>query len=175
MGWICGITDLALAALFAVLALPLARRHVPMNLWYGVRIRQAYLSDDAWFDINEFGGRRLLWWALAPAIAGIWCLFFPFELGGQDVALAAPPFLSLAVLVCAALVPMLQVITYAAKRYPGPSSGAFRALFDMGYNPKADKQGLTKYSVLAIVLIVFAQVIVVAIVLGVVLFMARQT
>jgi hypothetical protein len=38
-------------------SVPLMLRRVPMNRWYGVRTRKAYASEEAWYEINAFGGR----------------------------------------------------------------------------------------------------------------------
>ena len=39
-----------------------------MNRWYGVRIPAAFTSDESWFDINRYGGRLLLYWAVSIAM-----------------------------------------------------------------------------------------------------------
>jgi len=60
------------AILVIALAIPLIRRKVKMNRWYGVRIPAAFASEAAWFDLNHYGGRLLLAWGLAMlAAAGI--------------------------------------------------------------------------------------------------------
>lgn len=48
------------AAIVVLIAQPLIRRKVPRNRWYGVRIPASLASDEAWFDINAYGGRALL-------------------------------------------------------------------------------------------------------------------
>lgn len=62
------------AAVIAIgVAVPLTRRRVKMNHWYGVRIPAAFESEEAWFDINQYGGRLLMVWGLviaATACAG---------------------------------------------------------------------------------------------------------
>lgn len=47
------------ALLFMVLAQPLIQGKVKPNDWYGVRIPAAFESEEAWFDINRYGGRLL--------------------------------------------------------------------------------------------------------------------
>ena len=169
MGWICALIDFVLAALVAALALPLAFRKVRMNLWYGVRIQRAFLSDEAWFDINEFGGKQMLLWSSSPAIVGLLCLCFPFDIAGEPAAALMPPILSFASLICATLIPVVRTVQYAARRYPGASSGTISAMFEMGYNPQADQQGLTKYSVLTVVLVLLVHAIMISAVIAVVL------
>jgi len=61
-----------LAAGAAIAAsLPLMRRRVKMNRWYGVRIPAAFESEAAWFDINHYGGRLLFIWGLVIAATAI--------------------------------------------------------------------------------------------------------
>lgn len=38
-------------------SIPMILRWVPMNRWYGVRTRRAFASDEAWYEINAFGGK----------------------------------------------------------------------------------------------------------------------
>lgn len=59
------------AAAAIVAALPLIQRRVKMNHWYGVRIPAAFASDEAWYDINRYGGRLLLRWGLSIAATAL--------------------------------------------------------------------------------------------------------
>lgn len=63
-----------LAGLVSIgVALPLIRKKVPMNGWYGIRIPAAFKSDDAWYELNRYGGWLFLVWGLsivATSIAG---------------------------------------------------------------------------------------------------------
>lgn len=61
-----------LAALAIIgLSIPLMCRKVRMNHAYGVRIAESFESDTAWFDINHYGGRLLLFWGVVVALTGI--------------------------------------------------------------------------------------------------------
>jgi hypothetical protein len=76
---IIGVSWIALGLLVTAAAIPLVRGKVARNGLYGVRLPQSFTSDDAWYAINRFGGRRLILWA-APMIAvGIVCLFLPLR------------------------------------------------------------------------------------------------
>lgn len=56
------------AALVTILiSVPLIWKKVKMNHWYGVRIPAAFGSQEAWFDINRFGGRLLLFYGFVIA------------------------------------------------------------------------------------------------------------
>ena len=63
----------------AAVSIPLALRLVPMNRLYGVRIREAFESDERWYEINAFGGRLLVVYGL---------LLLGFAYATRD---AAPP------------------------------------------------------------------------------------
>jgi len=65
------IVHLLAAATAIVAAVPLIQRRVKMNHWYGVRIPASFVSDEAWFDLNRYGGRLLLVWGLSIAATGL--------------------------------------------------------------------------------------------------------
>ncbi|WP_252316002.1 SdpI family protein [Sinobaca sp. H24] len=48
-----------------------------MNSLYGVRFPQSYESDEKWFRINKYGGRRMIIWSVPLFAAGIIALFLP--------------------------------------------------------------------------------------------------
>jgi len=53
-------------------SLPLVKRKIKRNQWYGVRIAEAFKSEERWLEINEYGGRLVLRWGIAVAVmAGI--------------------------------------------------------------------------------------------------------
>jgi hypothetical protein len=57
--------------LTAVLALPLVFRMVPMNAFYGVRTRKAFVSEENWFALNAYGGRLFLVFGLCLVCFGL--------------------------------------------------------------------------------------------------------
>lgn len=48
-----------------------------MNSWYGVRIPAAFASEDAWFEINRYGGWVLFFWGLSIVATVIVGMLFP--------------------------------------------------------------------------------------------------
>lgn len=62
------VMHLVASIIAALLAIPLIRRRVKMNHWYGFRLPAAFESESAWFDINHYGGRLLLAWAAIVAV-----------------------------------------------------------------------------------------------------------
>lgn len=65
--------------LCAALSIPLARRRVGRNAVYGIRFPQSMASDDAWYAINEFGGKRMLFWSVPLMTTGIVAFFLPLK------------------------------------------------------------------------------------------------
>jgi len=62
------IVHLLAAIVIIITAIPLIQRRVKMNDWYGVRIRASFVSEEAWFDINRYGGRLLLLLGISFAV-----------------------------------------------------------------------------------------------------------
>jgi hypothetical protein len=100
------------------LALPLIRGRVPMNRWYGIRVRAAFSSPAAWFDINRYGGDLLCAWGcsiLVLALLGAlihpsgWVAYDWVSLGSITAGLARI---------------MWKTIAYCRHRYPGRRRGA---------------------------------------------------
>ncbi len=48
------------AVMFIALAIPLVKRKVKPNSWYGWRTPGAYKSEEIWYDINAYSGRDLI-------------------------------------------------------------------------------------------------------------------
>jgi hypothetical protein len=62
------LIHVAVGVLVMCSSVPLIRRKVGMNAWYGVRIPQSFESQERWFEINAYGGWLIL--AVGAAIAG---------------------------------------------------------------------------------------------------------
>ncbi|HWL54953.1 MAG TPA: SdpI family protein [Chthoniobacteraceae bacterium] len=67
--------NLAIALILAGGSIPLILRKVPMNDSYGVRFPQAFKSQEAWYEINAYGGKMLLLSSLPVLVLGL-CGFF---------------------------------------------------------------------------------------------------
>ena len=93
---------------------PLIRRKIPRNHFYGIRIREAFVSADRWYDINEIGGRRLA--AAASAI------FMTGLLGFVVPARAFVPYLivSAGVVLASLLISIIQTVRWANATRPSP-------------------------------------------------------
>jgi uncharacterized membrane protein len=95
------------------LAIPLARGKIGRNGIYGVRFPQSFQSDDAWYAINRFGGRRLIVWAVPLILVGIACFFIPLQSHtGLTLILGFAPLAFV-------LTPCLQAWRFARQYRPG--------------------------------------------------------
>lgn len=65
--------------LFSVLAIPLIRRKVRMNSWYGIRIPKTMQSESVWFEVNAIMGRFLFTFGLLIAVVALYYIRFPLE------------------------------------------------------------------------------------------------
>lgn len=60
-------------------AIALVRGRIRPNRFYGVKFRECYQSDEAWFAINRFGGKRLLLWSVPLVLLGLATLSLPLR------------------------------------------------------------------------------------------------
>jgi len=102
-----GLSNLFCAALFTGLAVPLIRRKVKMNRWYGVRISKAFESEDNWYQINAYAGKRLILWAFVLAAIGIVTFFVPLQRLALVLLFANAPVI--------VIVPCIEAIVFARK------------------------------------------------------------
>lgn len=72
-----GITNILVGLLIIVLSIPLTKRKIKMNRWYGVKIPKSFESDDNWYKINEYGGKIFIYWSIPIVLIGIISLFLP--------------------------------------------------------------------------------------------------
>ena len=77
-----GIGHLFCAGLFAVLGAGFAQGTIKRNALAGFRTKKALESDENWKKINEYGGKRLMFWSVILAVLAIACFFIP--LGSEE-------------------------------------------------------------------------------------------
>ncbi len=73
-----GIVNIILGALIILMSIPLVLGSVEMNHGYGVRIKKAFESEENWYKINKFGGKKLIFWSAIMIIVGTITLFIHF-------------------------------------------------------------------------------------------------
>lgn len=71
MAWIVGLVTVFSGVLCLLLAIPLKRRRVKPNSLYGVRFKKSMESEELWYDINEYGGKRMIFWSWIVIAAGV--------------------------------------------------------------------------------------------------------
>ncbi len=79
VGIIVGVSWIFVGLVCVGLAIPLMNGKVGRNPFYGMRYAKAFESDEAWFAINRYGGRRMFFWSLPLIAIGVVCLFLPLS------------------------------------------------------------------------------------------------
>lgn len=59
--WAGVLPALLVGLLFIALGVPLARRRVPPNAWYGFRVARTMRNRDVWYASNAYGGWLMAW------------------------------------------------------------------------------------------------------------------
>ncbi len=76
------LSNLYCAVLFIAISVPLVFRKIPMNHFYGFRIKKAFMSDELWYDINAYGGRQMIWAAVGMILSCLAGLYYREEFDG---------------------------------------------------------------------------------------------
>lgn len=105
-----GIVNTASGIIFALLSLPLLKRKIKMNDWYGFRISAAFKSEENWYNINEYGARKLIRWSLLTLTSGLLAFFVRMDDSG-----IAPLLWVCIPITVSAVVPIAQTVLYARK------------------------------------------------------------
>ena len=50
--------------LLIAISIPLVRGSIKMNPLYGKKKKKAFESEEKWYIINKYGGRRLIFWSI---------------------------------------------------------------------------------------------------------------
>ena len=74
---ILGWSNVAAGGVALLLGIPLWRRKIPMNRWYGARFKKSFESEDNWYRINEQSGKQLMLWSVPLLAIGGAALAFP--------------------------------------------------------------------------------------------------
>ena len=110
---VLGSMLVGLAVLFIAISIPLVKRKVRMNPWYGVRIPKAFESEKNWYEINAYGGKRLIVWSSLLALIGIAAFFIPLgeENSGTSALSILLAFSPLIVVIPA----VIEIISFSKK------------------------------------------------------------
>ena len=74
---IVGLMNISAGFLITILCIPLVKRKIKMNRWYGMRIPKSFKSEENWYKINEYGGKIFIYWSIPIVLIGIISLFLP--------------------------------------------------------------------------------------------------
>jgi hypothetical protein len=55
---------LGLGVFIVLIAIPLARRRIPPNRWYGFRVAATLADREVWFATNAQAGRDMIYWGV---------------------------------------------------------------------------------------------------------------
>jgi len=91
-----GLTNIFVGLFFIALFIPLVKRKIKMNRWYGVRIPKTFKSEENWYKINEYGGRVFIYWSIPMLLLGILFLSLPLPGKKWDMILGYAPVLFIA-------------------------------------------------------------------------------
>lgn len=87
--FIIGASNIFVALFCIGISIPLLKGRIKRNLWYGIRTPKAFVSEDNWKKINEYGGRAMIYWSIPVLVIGLVMLvvaFFTAPLQPKDMA-----------------------------------------------------------------------------------------
>jgi hypothetical protein len=100
-----------LGVLIVVVSIPLVLHMIPMNRFYGIRVREAFLSNRNWYRINFLGGLLIL----AFGLFMIGFSYFCGESAPPPTSIWAPVYLIVPLI---AIFPVFVIIKVIARCLP---------------------------------------------------------
>lgn len=79
MNIILGISDICAGVLILIVCIPLIKGSVKMNTYYGIRFKQSYASEKAWYAINRYGGIQFAIWSIVLMLIGTVIMVIPIQ------------------------------------------------------------------------------------------------
>lgn len=74
-----GIANISCGVLFILISIPLLKRKIRSNYFYGFRISKAFESEENWFNINAYGAKQMIIWSIPIILIGIISFFVPIR------------------------------------------------------------------------------------------------
>lgn len=74
-----GLLNISIGLLFILLGVPLMKKKIHPNSFYGFRTEKALRSDETWYEINSYGGGQLIRWCSMLVFIGILYFVFPVQ------------------------------------------------------------------------------------------------
>lgn len=105
---VVGLCNICCGIIFALVGAVLAICRIRKGAWYGFTVPNAVASDRNWEQVNRFGGRRLVVWALPLVLLGIVSVLLAFPTPESWMA----PIGLLPIFVCV-MIPILETVSFA--------------------------------------------------------------
>ena len=74
-----GLTLICSSIIVILISIPMLKRKIPMNRWYGARFKKSFESEENWYKINAYSAKQLILWTIPILIIGLVTLFLPLE------------------------------------------------------------------------------------------------
>lgn len=76
---VIGTANIVISLLYIVLSIPMIRGSVKMNGIYGARFSKSFESEENWYKINKYTGKRMVIWSIPLFLIGVASFFIPME------------------------------------------------------------------------------------------------
>lgn len=73
------ITFFLTGIVFSGLAIPLIRKKVKINSWYGIRIPQTMDNEKVWYQVNEIMGKYIFVFGMLISILSLYFMLNPTD------------------------------------------------------------------------------------------------
>ncbi len=107
---IVGLVDSITGITYGLSSIPLIQRSVKRNDFFGFRLSKAFESEKNWYDINEFGARKLMGWSIFTLVSGIAAVFMDFE----DEPIFSSLWVTIPILL-SSIIPIVQTLKYSKR------------------------------------------------------------
>jgi len=107
-----GLMNIVSALLIIGISIPLVKKKIKMNSWYGVRIEKSFKSEENWYKINAYGGKELIVWSIPIILSGIICFFIPINYQHKEIL---PLVLSFGPITICLAIAVIRIFIYANK------------------------------------------------------------
>ncbi len=101
------ITFFATGLIFILLSIPLIKRKIKINNWYGIRLPQTMENEAVWYEVNEKAGRYMFLFGCLLSSVTVLLYFFPFIDEVYTI------FILLTLLIAGSILLIVKSISYA--------------------------------------------------------------
>lgn len=64
---------------FSALAIPLIRKKIKINNWYGIRVPQTMDDEDVWYEVNALMGKYIFSWGIFISVLTLYFFLNPTD------------------------------------------------------------------------------------------------